>query len=89
MFVSASALTVLKLWKRFMLCGGGGVSMGNCRNGFMSRRGWITVGVRRNVGTAAPALLILPKRSERQTQQFYLIFYQGNIIKACFKGKIL
>lgn len=32
------ALTVLKLWKRLMLCGGGGgVSMGNCRKGFMSR----------------------------------------------------
>lgn len=37
LFVSASTLTVLKLWKRFMLCGGGGVSIGNCRKGFMSR----------------------------------------------------
>lgn len=67
MFVFASALTVLKLWKRLMLCGGGGVSMGNCRKGFMSRWGWIIVGVRKNVGTAAPALLMPPTPKKRRT----------------------
>lgn len=35
--VSLFVLTVLKLWKRLMLCGGGGVSMGNCKKDFMSR----------------------------------------------------
>lgn len=34
---SKQVLTVLKLWKRPMLCGGGGVSMGNCKKDFMSR----------------------------------------------------
>lgn len=43
-----------------MLCGGGGVSMGNCRKDFMSRWGWIIAGVRRKVGTAAPARFMPP-----------------------------
>lgn len=34
---SQFVLTVLKLWKRLMLCGGGGVSMGNCKKDFRSR----------------------------------------------------
>lgn len=55
---AASVLTALKLGKRPTLCGGA-VSMGNCRKGFMSRCGWSTVGVLRNVGTA-PARLMLP-----------------------------
>ena len=63
---STSTLTVLKLWKRPILCGGGGVSMGNCRKGFMSRWGWITVGVRRKVGTAGPARFMPPRNIKRQ-----------------------
>lgn len=55
-----STLTVLKLWKRLMLCGGGVVSMGNCRKCFMSKWGWIMVGVRKNVGTAGPARFMPP-----------------------------
>ncbi len=40
--------------------------MGNCRKGFMSRCGWIIVGVRRNVGTAGPARFMPPTHRKRQ-----------------------
>lgn len=55
-------LTALKLWKSPTLCGG--VSIWNCKKGFISRWGWMTVGVRRNVGTA-PVRLMLPAETRR------------------------
>lgn len=74
--VCISSLTVLKLWKRLKLWGGGGVSKGNCRKGFMSRWGWSTVGVRRKVGTAAPARLMPPRNKKKKTYKNIDIYSQ-------------
>lgn len=60
-------LTALKLGKSPTLWGGA-VSMGNCRKGFMSRWGWITVGVLRKVGTA-PVLLMLPVNTHTEREE--------------------